>query len=615
MSSKARYQQIFSSPLFQKVSEDIREEINETIDWARDVLKKDDKIVWFLRVYKFSLINSAVLDWNDPHPDFVMSNRNKRKLEIIPFSEPDIKWVRRFLHENEHAANEIKSPEWHGNASIENLKLRLTHFSDLDLDSIRNTTLKNEAPSSVISTFEQHETVWNNSKSERSVKEYGENVMETSDGLAWFNLNRPGCRVEANAMRHCGNGSGRPGQNIYSLRSRDPLNNKCWIPHVTLVMNDQKSGFTGEIKGYGNNKPEPRYWPSIVEFIKGSHVCKLEGGGYKPENNFDISDLDINEQQSLMEVKPSLFTYYNKWILNGMRMNVEIEDGLHATGNLVVNSENRIEVIYGNGFKNLTMGLSIDNVWASGLASELDRPWNIAESYSQLDINNELCCKEITSLMERKHPLISLISDYIDTKYSAGAEPLSKKLVSAQDYIIMAGFLAKEHEDRKLSKVLIEATRNAAISGRRQQIESLFENVIDDVNKMYGERCLSFDKKTGDWDMSFSAQELISIYHEFNQSHGKKHHEDNILDAVKDHIRKNNYTLNTDSIDNSPVYCAEKCLDSIVRGLEVELSGFKYEKEIQKMKIAEPFDDHVAKSCATQRFISRQHLLQNDMGL
>jgi len=78
-------------------------------------------------------------------------------------------------------------------------------------------------------------------------------VLTFPDGFYWIRLNKNFCRDEAEAMGHCGRGSGI----LYSLR-RDKY------PYVTV---DLVNGVITQIKGRGNTKPKPEYHKYIKPIL------------------------------------------------------------------------------------------------------------------------------------------------------------------------------------------------------------------------------------------------------------------------------------------------------------------------------------------------------------
>lgn len=113
-------------------------------------------------------------------------------------------------------------------------------------------------------------------------------------------------------MGHCGNSFGSYEQRILSLR-REAGNGK-WVPHLTFVL--EPNGYLGQMKGRGNDKPAPKYYPYIVKLLENPIIKGIQGGGYEPDTNFSLSDLPKDEYTRLIEKKPELLpkwtTYFEK---------------------------------------------------------------------------------------------------------------------------------------------------------------------------------------------------------------------------------------------------------------------------------------------------------------
>jgi hypothetical protein len=125
-------------------------------------------------------------------------------------------------------------------------------------------------------------------------------------GYYWVSLDTHYCDKESEAMGHCGNSGGAADDNIWSLRDAKG------IPHLTFIVNNK---MLGESKGFGNEKPEPKYHPHIIAFLLGedhgeSIVEYIKGGGYRPQNNFSLNDLNPATKEQLLKQKPQLADYF-----------------------------------------------------------------------------------------------------------------------------------------------------------------------------------------------------------------------------------------------------------------------------------------------------------------
>ena len=133
-------------------------------------------------------------------------------------------------------------------------------------------------------------------------------MIKFPDGSAWFNLDKQFCQEEGSSMGHCGNtASYNEEDTIFSYRSphlhKTSESGEHWIPHLTFIYN-QETGMLGEMKGYGNQKPRKKYHEVIKTLIMDDRIKGIAGGGYLPESNFSVWDLD--DAQELVEKKPLL---------------------------------------------------------------------------------------------------------------------------------------------------------------------------------------------------------------------------------------------------------------------------------------------------------------------
>jgi hypothetical protein len=125
--------------------------------------------------------------------------------------------------------------------------------------------------------------------------------MKFADKWEWVLLDREYCAKEKEAMDHCGNADYRYGDRLLSLR--EPVSKGKQRPHLTFILHN---GFLGEMKGYKNNKPSPKFHKYIIPLLKDNRIKSLLGGGYKPENNFHLEDLKEDEKTELLKEKPKL---------------------------------------------------------------------------------------------------------------------------------------------------------------------------------------------------------------------------------------------------------------------------------------------------------------------
>lgn len=140
-----------------------------------------------------------------------------------------------------------------------------------------------------------------------------EEIIKLDKKMSWFDLKKPYCQKEGEAMGHCGNKGGfAMTDTVLSLRETKKGKDGILIskPHLTFIL---KSGeYLGEMKGRGNSKPKSEYHPYIVQLLLHKKpnsdflIKRIEGGGYKPMNNFSLEDLEPKLLQTIIKARPEM---------------------------------------------------------------------------------------------------------------------------------------------------------------------------------------------------------------------------------------------------------------------------------------------------------------------
>lgn len=276
-------------------------DITQTIKDVKKDFKKADRITWYLRIVKFNILKELV------------------RFSFIP---DDVrKAVRKEIQKLEQKGN-FKSP-----ADVNEYQIyqQLQHFLSLDkVKKIQNYTFTNQPWAQIKSDFEEYEQEWKDSISTNTVEiQNGDKILLSFDGgqKAWWLLPRGACEDEASMMGHCGNvPSEKYGDRILSFRTATDDPDK-WVPHLTFIIDSE--GYLGEMKGRGNEKPAKRYHPYIIDLIRHDMVEGIKGGGYEPENNFSMNDLDPSIKEKLIEENPKLASLYDLYQSEGMTKRVE----------------------------------------------------------------------------------------------------------------------------------------------------------------------------------------------------------------------------------------------------------------------------------------------------
>lgn len=260
------YAAMFSFMDREDYTQDQKDAVAEQIKWAREVLVKSDRIVWYLRLYREVLTDTG------------------QRRNIISGTSADRRW-----------------------------RSALSHFMSLDYVKIQNFVFGNKSREQVMSGLKELEKEFvERSKgkiaSDHPSLEGSEIIIDCGDGWFWVSLNRAACEEEGKAMGHCGNTPRSTyDDNILSLRKKTK---NGWEPHLTFTINE--GGELMEMKGRGNAKPAARYHEMIVKLLlhsgdwNGYYVSDMTQGSWLPENDFSVQDLSEELRQRLLRERPSL---------------------------------------------------------------------------------------------------------------------------------------------------------------------------------------------------------------------------------------------------------------------------------------------------------------------
>ena len=273
-------------------AEMIPRSIPNEIKWAKSSLKRSDRIIWILRLMKISYL------------------RDLMRFEFIP--DDVMEDIKKDIKKTSQKANiSLGTP-----IPISLIVRNIEHFLSLPIQKIQDYQFTNQTPSELQSDLEELEQEWIGTRKEGGVEiQIGDEKLIEFDGgsKAWWLLDRGACREEGDKMGHCGNvPSVKSGDRILSFRTAtdDP---SFWVPHMTFILDDNK--MLGEMKGKANKKPNEKYHPYIVTLLRHKIIQGIKGGGYAPEENFSLYDLDDNTREKLLSEKPelgSLYDFYKK---------------------------------------------------------------------------------------------------------------------------------------------------------------------------------------------------------------------------------------------------------------------------------------------------------------
>lgn len=504
MSSKEKYYNMFNKDVFGNLA-------NEHIEWARINLKKEDRIIWFLKEVKYSILL---------YMSHSLARDSIPKKEVMWAIKSEIKGtgngMRRLGDESANSLAEaydmyLKEPRnflYSPRYSIDPIKEFLRHFLvSMDIPEIKNTVMKNQTWMDLEDKFSEAEKKWEADNLVRSVPEYGDAVLSVpNSNLVVFRLNRASCKLEGDAMSHCGNMATLEDSDIYSVRSPDPENSGHWIPHVTAIENTKGSGEFGEIKGFGNQKPSDRYHPAIIAMIESGIIKKLGGGGYKPENNFSMGDLTDKERDYLYDYSPSVFTASQTWEREGKVLNERVMSAVRSELN-TSEDEDKIVVPLLKGAGVSSLGNQLDLLGFNVLQKLMDER-NVRFSIN-IGKNTELLVSAINLILEldngkeRLEPIIEYARDFCGDILDLNNIDLD----TAEGIVEISQYTDAE----RISTILINAISNAETADILINKELEFKYIESHLQKTLPGISLNVDLLTSEWVLNSPIELALSL--------------------------------------------------------------------------------------------------------
>jgi len=282
---------------------------NSVLGQAKQLLKRADRIIWWLRWWRISTAHQVI----------ALKISQEEKTAVAPVSDAEKRESEEKINEYKQLFKKLTKKDFD---SIEKYSLS-TFLYSFDLAELSNHWAAmfeqspqvnqveweaNLGPSVLHQKLEEAEEEWEQNQAREIEPEPDDQIIIDYGKYAWVKLDREYCDAEGKAMGHCGNtGSPQEGDRILSFRSK--VGETKQKPHLTFILD--KDGYLGEMKGRGNDKPSEKYHPYIIDLLQKDFVKGIKGGGYLPQNNFSLSDLDEEKRKALIEQKPQLGTSYD----------------------------------------------------------------------------------------------------------------------------------------------------------------------------------------------------------------------------------------------------------------------------------------------------------------
>ena len=279
-------------------------DITNFIEKVEKAFGRKDRVTWFCRWHRIWYVNQIVPE---------LEARRAREAREAGQPEPTEPLVsekawRRMLSSISPTIT-LEDAVSEAGDTLSSFK-NFEHYMDLPIQGIKDIVWEKQMPDDLLEQFHELENEWQETlKRAVRLQPSDEKIIDFKNGWAWWDLHRSGCRDEANAMGHCGNGDGKSNETILSLRKQ--LDDYHLEPHLTFILQDGNT--LGEMKGRNNEKPVERYHKMIKALLMSKYVQEIKGGGYLPENNFELKDLPENEQTELKRIKPGLRPAWEIW--------------------------------------------------------------------------------------------------------------------------------------------------------------------------------------------------------------------------------------------------------------------------------------------------------------
>jgi len=294
---------------------------NELSKFQEVLNNKEDRVTWAIRILKIAHLCTCFksvqfhlkaynINWIDRLQSFNFVKKLKARMDAQEYKS--------MIDEIYEAPLDV----------ITRLRIGLYHFYSQDIAPVEDYVYHVQSINQLTTDLSKIENEYKNRFI--STIPYDEDDFELIkwyDGKtkAWVNLNRAECKREADAMGHCGNSSGKFNDTILSFRSLLKIGDSyVWKPHLTFIL--EQDGYLGEMKGRANNKPSRGCHPYIIDLLKMDFVKGIRGGGYAPEHNFAINDLDDQMQEELLELKPELKNPLQSWVDGDPGSNERLQD-------------------------------------------------------------------------------------------------------------------------------------------------------------------------------------------------------------------------------------------------------------------------------------------------
>jgi hypothetical protein len=291
----------------------------ELLKFVRKNLKRNDRIVWWLKWYRILKLTDGIQQTQDnpENPALIKMQKMLDKATKMPGS-----------------TNPRDVRAFYANFG-QDARTNLNHYiSMMDQVPAMDNIVWDASltPHLLMRELDKKESEWQQAaKQEIDVDQYGDpnyagrspwkKVIDYGE-QAWVLIDKDYCELEGDAMGHCGNQQGGRDRGGRILSFRTIINDTRQKPHLTFIIS--ADGKLGEMKGRANEKPAEKYHKVIVDLLLSDMVTGITGGGHDPSNNFSVNDLSDEMQETLISKKP-VFASMKYKVKNGIATNDDFD--------------------------------------------------------------------------------------------------------------------------------------------------------------------------------------------------------------------------------------------------------------------------------------------------
>lgn len=490
-----------------------QEEADDTVKQIRLLLRRQDRIVWWLYWWRISTTGKVIekkiqelenkQDSHDPSLDASQPKEDTEQ-QIIQLKNLYQRITKTNFDYYLNMQNIIET-DFEVGFSVESLK---NHWSGMFHQSPQVNAVewrRGLDPSELYSRITKAESEWRKKIAQGIVRlQPGDRIVIDYGKYAWVKLDREYCDDEGTAMGHCGNAGSEFGDRILSFRTK--ISSKKQKPHLTFILDE--NGYLGEMKGRSNNKPDKKYHPYIIDLLKRDFVKGIKGGGYLPENNFSMFDLEEEKRLALVDQNPRLGTSYDILKIDGnlserFYERLEFEIDAYTTDSLMeidIDKDSH-SVTLGSGYKMSEIDIIYEKL--EGNTHDLDLACDlITGEKSMIEISN-FYKDYVRMIMDDS---VSKLFESLDPEYQSQIEKFVKE--NYGDDVVWNGDSIKEI----VSQVpeLDSLFMGAVVIGVETGIEA---EIISDFEKWMVDNYVHSDPYSDRFIFAMESSELSELIH------------------------------------------------------------------------------------------------------